>query len=150
MSYMLRGHVLCIDWYEISIHLWKCILRLTFERCGTTEQTSRSLYNITSSRYVHELCVLWYKHEIWHKYRAHNYKKNLDTGHLRFRLGWRWRPFSKMAAVNLFSHIVKTNWSISVVLVHSKGCRGPPFEIYYFWPSPTLTSAIFLYGGCQD
>ena len=85
---------------------------------------------IQSSRYVNELCVLRYKCEIWHKCRAHNDKNIWIQGHLRCRLGRRWRPFSKMTAVNLFSHIFATASSKSVVLVSNIGFRGPLFQIY--------------------
>ena len=49
-----------------------------------------------------------------------------------FALEGVWRPFSKMAAVNLFSHILTTASSKSVVLVSKIGFWGPPFQIYNF------------------
>ena len=52
-----------------------------------------------------------------------------------------------MAAVSLFSHILTTASSKSVVLVCNIGYLGSPFQMYYFRPSPTFTSTIFKDGG---
>ena len=95
-------------------------------------------------------CVLWYKHEIWHTLRFHHYKNICILGHLRFHPWRRWWPFSKMATMNLFSHILLTTSSKSVVWYASICFRGLPFQIYYFWPSPTFTSTIFKDGVRQD
>ena len=48
---------------------------------------------------------------------------------LQIRNGNSWRVFSKMAAVNLFSHILTTASSKSVVLVSKIGLRRPYIQI---------------------